>query len=232
VTTILAQDLPRTTSLVAGGVLLWVVAGLSIGVLSAARPRSLFDRTATVGVLAGLSIPTFALGQILLAGVFLQLNRHGFTWIQDGYVGPTQGLSAWIGHMILPWITVAAGPTAVYSRLLRSSLLEALGEDHIITARAKGMTESRVIIRHALRSALTAVTSQLGIDIGMLLGGAVVTETVFGLGGIGQDSVQAIEVGNLPLIIGFVLLATFFVVVANIVVDFCYVLLDPRIKMT
>jgi peptide/nickel transport system permease protein len=231
VTTILSQDLPRTASLVAGGVVLWLLVGIPIGILSATRARSLFDRTATVGVLAGLSLPTFVLGQLLLLGVFLQLNRHGFTWIQDGYAGPSQGLSTWVGHMILPWITLATVSAAVYSRLTRGSLLETLSQDYIRTARAKGMPERRVTLRHGLRSALTPVVSQLGIDVGVLLGGVVVVENVFGLGGIGQDSVQAIGQGNLPVIIGFVLVAALFVVVANIVVDVCYTLLDTRVRL-
>jgi peptide/nickel transport system permease protein len=232
VTTIVSQDLPRTASVVAGGVVLWLIAGISVGVLSATRARSLFDRAATVGVLAGLSLPTFVLGQLLLLGVFLQLNKHGFTWIQDGYASPAQSVPAWAGHMILPWITLATVSAAVYSRLSRGSLLETLAEDYIRTARAKGLPEHRVIFRHALRSALTPVVSQLGIDVGTLLGGVVVAETVFGIGGIGQDSVRAIDQGNLPVIIGFVLIAAVFVVAANIVVDFCYALLDPRVRLT
>jgi peptide/nickel transport system permease protein len=232
VTTILAQDLPRTASVVAGGVVLWLIAGILVGVLSATRARSLFDRLATVGVLTGLSLPTFVLGQLLLLGVFLQLNKHGFTWIQDGYVGPSQSISGWLGHMILPWIALATVSAAVYSRLTRGSLLDALSEDYIRTARAKGLPEHRVVFRHGLRSGLTPVVSQLGIDIGTLLGGVVITETVFGIGGIGQDSVQAIAQGNLPVIIGFVLIAAVFVVVANIIVDFCYTLLDPRVRIT
>ena len=231
VTTILSQDLPRTASLVAGAMVLWLIVGISVGVLSATRARSLFDRVATVGVLAGLSLPTFVLGQLLLLGVFLQLNKHGFTWIQDGYAGPTQGLSTWAGHMILPWITLATVSAAVYSRLSRGSMLETLGEDYIRTARAKGLSERRVVLRHGLRSALTPVVSQLGIDVGTLLGGVVVVESVFGIGGIGQDSVLAIEQGNLPVIIGFVLVAALFVVVANIIVDVCYSVLDTRVRL-
>jgi peptide/nickel transport system permease protein len=121
---------------------------------------------------------------------------------------------------------------AVYSRLSRSSLLETLTQDYIRTARAKGLAERTVVRRHALRSALTPVVSQLGIDVGTLLGGVVVVENVFGLGGIGQDSVQAIDQGNLPVIIGFVLAAAVFVVVANILVDIAYTLLDPRIRLS
>lgn len=231
VNTILAQDLPRTASVVVGGVVLWLVVGLGVGILSATRARGLFDRLATVGVLTGLSLPTFVIGELLLWGVFLQLNERGFTWIQDGYVGLSQGIVPWMGHMILPWITLASVEAAIYSRLSRTSLLETLGEDFIRTARAKGLSERRVIFRHAVRASLTPVVSQLGIDVGTLLGGVVVTETVFGIGGLGQDSVLAIDQGNLPVIIAFVLIAALFVVIANIVVDLCYALLDPRVRI-
>jgi peptide/nickel transport system permease protein len=231
VNTILLQDLPRTASVVVGGLVLWLIVGLGVGILSATRARSLFDRVATVGVLAGLSMPTFVLGQLLLLGVFLQLNKHGFTWVQNGYMGPTQSISGWIGHMILPWITLATVQAAVYSRLSRGSLLDTLGEDYIRTARAKGLSERRVIFKHAVRAALTPVVSQLGVDVGTLLGGVVVTEQVFGIGGIGQDSVTAIVQGNLPVIIGFVLIAALFVVVANIIVDVVYAILDPRVRI-
>src|SRR6202034_3068063 len=231
VNTILAEDLPRTASVVIGGVVLWLIVGLSVGILSATRARSLFDRIATVGVLAGLAMPTFVLGQLLLLGVFLQLNKNGFTWIQNGYEGPTQSIVGWAGHMILPWITLAAVSAAVYSRLSRGSLLDTLGEDYIRTARAKGLSERRVIFKHAVRAALTPVVSQLGIDVGQLLGGVVVVEVVFGLGGLGQTSVQAIDTDNLPVIIGFVIIAAAFVVVANIVVDLVYSILDPRVRI-
>jgi peptide/nickel transport system permease protein len=232
VNAILAQDLPRTASVVVGGVILWLLVGLAVGILSATRARSLFDRVATVGVLAGLSMPTFVLGELLLLGVFLQLNKAGFTWIQDGYEAPTQSVVGWAGHMILPWITLAAVSAAVYSRLSRGALLDTLGEDYIRTARAKGLSERRVIFKHAVRAALTPVVSQLGIDVGTLLGGVVVTETVFGIGGIGQDSVTAIDQSNLPVIIGFVLIAALFVVVANILVDIVYAMLDPRVRLS
>ena len=231
VNTIIAQDLPRTASLVLGAMVLWLVVGLGVGILSATRARSLFDRLATVGVLGGISMPTFVLGQLLLIGVFLQLNRHGFTWVQNGYEGPSQSIIGWAGHMILPWITLATVSAAVYSRLSRGSLLDTLGEDYIRTARSKGLSERRVIFKHAVRAALTPVVSQLGIDVGTLLGGVVVTESVFSIGGIGQDSVQAIIQGNLPVIIGFVLLAALFVVVANLIVDIVYSLLDPRVRL-
>ena len=134
--------------------------------------------------------------------------------------------------MILPWVTLATVQAAVYTRLSRGSLLDTLGEDYVRTARAKGLTERRVIYRHALRGALTPVVSQLGIDVGTLLGGVVVVETVFGIGGLGQDAVTAITNGDLPVIIAFVLLASAFVVVANIVVDLVYAILDPRVRIS
>ena len=231
VKTILAQDLPITASVVVGGVVLWLIVGLSVGVVSATRARSLFDRVATVGVLAGLSMPIFVLGELLIIGVFLPLNEHGITWIQTGYAGLSTGLIPWLGHMILPWITLATVQAAVYTRLSRGSLLDTMGEDYIRTARAKGLSERRVILRHGLRAALTPVVSQLGIDIGALLGGVIVVEQVFSLPGLGFDSVQAIDTGNLPVIIGFVLLASAFVVIANIIVDMAYALLDPRVRI-
>ncbi len=232
VNTILKQDLPPTASLVVGGVILWLVAGLAVGIISATKARSLFDRFSTVGVLIGLSLPTFVLGELLLLVVFLPLYKHGFTWIQDGYAGPSQGFGTWMGRMILPWITLAVVQAAVYTRLCRGQLLDTLGEDYIRTARAKGLSERRVIYRHGLRAALTPVVSQLGVDVGQLLGGVVVVESVFGLGGIGQTSVQAIYTDNLPVIIGFVIMAAAFVVVANLIVDLAYALLDPRVRIS
>ncbi len=232
VNTIIRQDLPPTASVVIGGTILWLIVGLGIGILSATRARSLFDRFSTIGVLIGLSMPTFVIGEFLLLVVFVPLNQHGFHWIQDQYAGPSHGIITWTGHMILPWITLAAVQAAVYTRLMRGQLLSTLGEDYIRTARAKGLSERRVIFRHGVRSALTPVISQLGVDIGQLLGGVVVVESVFGLGGLGQVSVQAIETSDLPVIIGFVLLAAAFVVVANIVVDLAYAMLDPRVRIS
>jgi peptide/nickel transport system permease protein len=232
VNTIIRQDLPPTASLVVGGTILWLIVGLGIGIISATRARSLFDRLSTIGVLIGLSMPTFVIGEFLLLVVFVPLNEHGFHWVQDQYAGPSQGLVTWSGHMILPWITLAAVQAAVYTRLMRNQLLQTLGEDYIRTARAKGLSERRVIFRHGVRSALTPVISQLGVDIGQLLGGVVVVESVFGLGGLGQVAVQSIEVDDLPVIIGFVLVASAFVVVANIVVDLIYSALDPRVRIS
>jgi peptide/nickel transport system permease protein len=232
VTTIIHQDLPVTASVVVGGVLLWLIAGLAVGILSATRARSLFDRVATVGVLAGVSAPTFVVGELLIIFVFVQLNQHGISFIQTGYAPLSQGVGPWLGTMILPWITLAIVQAAVYTRLSRGSLLDTLGEDYIRTARSKGLTERRVLYRHAVRSAMTPVVSQLGIDVGALLGGVLVVEQVFGLHGLGYQIVQAIPSGDQPVVIGLVLIAAAFVVVANIIVDASYALLDPRVRIS
>jgi peptide/nickel transport system permease protein len=232
VDTMVRQDLPPTASLLVGGLVLWLVVGLAVGIISATRARSLFDRLSNVGVLIGLSMPTFVIGELLILYIFVPLNEHGIRFIDTGYAGPSQGLGPWVGHMLLPWITLAAVQAAVYTRLSRGQLLDTLGEDFIRTARAKGLSERRVIFRHAVRAALTPVVSQLGVDIGQLLGGAVVVETVFGLGGLGQVSVQAIDTDNGPVIVGFVVFAAVFVVLANIVVDLVYALLDPRVRIS
>jgi len=231
VNTIIKQDLPPTASVVVGGTILWLIVGLGIGILSATKARSLFDRLSTVAVLVGLSMPTFVIGEFLLLVIFVPLNQHGFHWVQDQYAGPSQGLVTWAGHMILPWITLAAVQAAIYTRLMRGQLLDTMGEDYIRTARSKGLSERRVTFKHGVRSALTPVVSQLGVDVGQLLGGVVVVETVFGLGGLGQVAVQAIDTDNLPVIIGFVIVAAVFVVAANIVVDLAYALLDPRVRI-
>jgi peptide/nickel transport system permease protein len=232
VASIVARDLPRTASVLVGAVVLWLLVGLAVGILSATRARSIFDRMSTVGVLVGLSLPTFVLGEILLLIIYLPLNQNGYHWINTGYVGLSQGIIPWAGAMVLPWVTLATVQAAVYTRLSRGSLLDTLGEDYVRTARAKGLTERRVIYRHALRGALTPVVSQLGIDIGILLGGVVVVEQVFGVGGFGQDAVSAIQSGDLPTILAFVLFAAGFVVVANIVVDLFYAVLDPRVRIS
>ena len=231
VTTIIKQALPATLSVVIGGTVLWLLAGIGTGILSATRARSLFDRIATVGVLAGVSAPVFVVGELLIVGVYLQLNNHGIGFIQTGYTPITQSFTGWLGCMILPWITLAIVQAAVYTRLSRGSLLDTLGEDYIRTARSKGLSERRVLYRHAVRSAMTPVVSQLGIDIGALLGGVIVVEQVFGLQGLGQQTVTAITQGDGQLVIGFVILAALFVVAANLIVDIAYSILDPRVRV-
>jgi peptide/nickel transport system permease protein len=233
VRSLIAARLPVTVSLTLGGAVVWLILGVGIGVLAARRPRTLLDRGATLFVLTGLSMPTFLVGLLLLYVLFFRLHLAGVdVFPGGGYVPLTQNPADWARHLILPWLTLAAVSAATYTRLTRASLLEVLGEDYVRTARAKGITERRVVYRHALRSALTPLVTQLGIDVGALLGGAIVTETVFGLPGLGQLAVQSITTQDLPVIVGIVLLAALFIVTANIVVDLLYAVLDPRVRVS
>jgi peptide/nickel transport system permease protein len=233
VTTLIAQAFPVTASLALGAAVIWLVLGVLIGVLSATRPRSLLDRGATLFALAGLSFPTFVLGLLLLFVFFYQLHLAGVDLFPGGgYVPLTTSPGQWAMHLILPWITLAVATMAIYVRLTRGQLVEVLGEDFIRTARAKGLREGRVVYRHGLRAALIPVVTQFGIDVATLLGGVIVTEQVFGLNGLGRMSVQAVTNSDEPVIIAVVLLAAVFVVVANIVVDLLYAVLDPRIRLS
>jgi peptide/nickel transport system permease protein len=229
---LLASRLPVTVSLVLGAAVLWLVLGVGVGVAAARRPRSITDRAGTVFVLTGLSMPTFLVGLLLIYFLFFRLRLAGVDLFPaGGYVPLSQDPAGWAQHLLLPWITLAVVIAATYSRLTRSSLLEALGQDYIRTARSKGLSEERVVYRHGLRSALTPVVTQLGIDIGGLLGGVIVTEQVFGLPGLGQLAWQSVTNQDLPVIIGTVLVASLFIVVANILVDLSYAFLDPRVRL-
>jgi peptide/nickel transport system permease protein len=231
VKTIIAQDLPITASVVVGAMVLWLVVGLSVGVLSATRPRSTFDRASTVGVLAGLSMPTFVLGELLIIAVFVPLNQRGFSWIQTGYAPLSEGVIPWMGHMILPWITLAAVQAAVYTRLSRGSLIDTLGEDTSDRA-CQGAVRAPGGVPARAAWGPDPGRVPLGIDIGLLLGGVIVVEQMSSASAASADSVQAIGTGNLPLILGFVIVASLFVVVANIIVDVLYAVLDPRVRIS
>jgi peptide/nickel transport system permease protein len=229
---LLASRLPVTASLALGAAVLWLVVGVGVGVAAARRPRSLVDRTGTLFVLTGLSMPTFLVGLLLIYFLFFRLHLAGVDLFPaGGYVPLTQDPAGWAQHLLLPWITLAVVIAATYSRLTRSSLLEVLGQDYIRTARSKGLSEPRVVYRHGLRSALTPVVTQLGIDLGGLLGGVIVTEEVFGLPGLGQLAWQSVTNQDLPVIIGTVLVASLFIVLANILVDLSYAILDPRVRL-
>jgi peptide/nickel transport system permease protein len=229
---IIRRGIPVTASLAIGSALLWLLMGVSAGALAATRPRSLADRITTGTSLFFYSMPTFLLGQLFLLFLFYRLTLAGFPFFPpSGYVPLTQDVSEWARHLILPWFTLALVTAATYSRLTRGAMLDVMGEDYIRTARAKGISERRVTVRHALRAAIAPVITQFGIDVGILLGGAVVTEQVFGLPGLGREAVQAITTEDLPVIIGVVLFASGFVVVASIIVDLCYALVDPRVRL-
>jgi peptide/nickel transport system permease protein len=233
VTYLIGQALPKTLSLAIGAAILWLVFGVLIGVLSATRPRTIWDRGATVFALTGISFPTFVLGNIFLLVLFFYPKQAGFTLFppSGSYVPITQNVVMWAYGLILPWVTLALVTMATYVRLTRGQMLEVLGEDYIRTARSKGLRRSRVTYRHGLRAALVPVITQFGIDVGSLLGGVIVTEQVFGINGLGRLSVQSVVNQDEPVIIAVVLLAAVFVVIANIIVDLLYAVLDPRVRL-
>jgi peptide/nickel transport system permease protein len=233
VTNLISNGLPVTASLVIGGAVLWLFMGVGIGVLAATRPRSMMDRTATGFSLFFYSMPTFLLGEVLLLLLFFRLHLIGIDLFPGaGYTPLLQDPVEWARHLLLPWFTIALVTAATYVRLTRGSMLDVLGEDYIRTARAKGLSRRRVIYRHGLRAGLTPVVTQFGIDVGTLLGGAIVTENVFGLPGLGELAISALSKQDLPTVIGLVLLASAFVVIANIVVDILYSVLDARVRVS
>jgi peptide/nickel transport system permease protein len=224
---------PITLSLVIGAAILWLLFGLATGILSAVRTRSLMDRFFTSQALFFYSMPSFVLGLLLILLLYQQLTTHGVSLFPAP--GPPASLGShpltWLHDYILPWLTLALVSAATYTRLVRGSMLDVFGEDYIRTARSKGMSERRIILRHNLRSSLTPVVTQFGLDVGVLIGGAIVTEQVFGLPGLGWTAVHAIYSQDLPLIMGIVLVASTGVVVANLVVDILYAVLDPRVRI-
>lgn len=227
VTQLIGDRLPTTLWLVAGAGIIWFVGGVTTGVLSATRVRSWIDRVSTAFVLVGLSTPPFVMALVLLFVFATALGKLGVRFFEAG--PPLQ--EHFLQRIILPWVGLAYLMVAAYTRLTRGSMLDVLGEDYIRTARAKGLSEKRVVYRHGLRSALTPVITQFGIDIGVLIGSTIVTEKVFGLQGIGQLVYQSISVGDTPVIVGVTLLVSFFVILANLIVDIGYSFLDPRVRL-
>jgi len=222
---------PVTLSLAAGAAAIWLLAGLAIGLVAAAREGSAWDRVVTALGLVGISVPVFWLGEVV--NLLTQSRLHdtwAFRWVPPlGYVPLSQDPGGWARGLALPWITLALLYAGVYGRMLRSSLIEAFRQDYIRTARAKGISESRVVLRHALRNALVVVVALFGLDIGALIGGGtLLTEVVFGLRGIGKLTYDALQNLDLPVVMAAVLYASFFVVLANAAVDAVQAALDPR----
>ena len=232
VNSILKSAFPITLSLALGAAVMWMIMGLISGIWSAIRPRSLLDRAFTFTALFFYSMPTFVLGIVLLLVLYYELTIHGVSIFPAGnYVNFTDNPAEWAHHLLLPWFTLAAVTAAAYTRLTRASMLDVLGEDYIRTARAKGLSERRVVFRHGLRAALTPIVTQFGIDFGTLLGGALVTEAVFDLPGMGFQAYRAINSNDLPIVIGVVIIATTAIVVMNLLVDIVYAILDPRVRL-
>src|SRR5438105_9302554 len=217
---------PRTLFLIAGAAILWLTAGVAIGVLSAVKRRTLLDRFAMGFALFGISSPVFWLGLMALFIFWRQLHVTGGT----GYIPITQSVSQFFSHMILPWCVLALLYAAFYARVTRNTLLETLGEDYIRTARAKGLSERRVLFKHALRASLTPIVTMFGLDIAPLVGGAVITESVFNLQGLGWLAINSALTQDLPTVLGVTMLTAAAVAIMNLLVDILYAFLDPRVR--
>jgi peptide/nickel transport system permease protein len=227
----LIQDrLPATLSLAVGAAIIWLLMGIPIGIISAIKRGSILDRLAMGVALVFVSMPVFWLGLVVLFLFAQDIGRFHVLPGANTYVGLTVDPVKWFTSLIMPWFVLAATSAAVYSRVLRGSLIETMGEDYIRTARAKGLRERRVIFRHGVRSAITPVVTIFGLDLGALLGGAVITETVFNIPGIGRLNLDAINHSDFPIVQGTVILATLFIVIANMIVDIMYAYLDPRVR--
>jgi peptide/nickel transport system permease protein len=223
------QGIPATFSLAIGAAAIWLLFGVLVGVISAITAGRLSDRLITLLALVGISMPVFWLG--LLARYFLAEKN---TWFPDGeYVPLTQNPAQWLFHLILPWFVLAVLFIGFYGRVLRGNILDAINEDYVRTARAKGVDPRRVLLKHVLRNSLIPIVTLFGLDFAAVLGGgAILTETVFDLHGVGQYAQQSIRNFDLPPIIGVTLFGAFFIVFFSAVVDFLYAFLDPRIRPT
>jgi peptide/nickel transport system permease protein len=230
VRSLIFERLPATVSLTIGAAFIWLSSGLFVGIVSALRRRTALDRGSMGAALVLISAPEYWLGLVLL---YLFAADIGLVRIFPGassYVGLTSDPWKWFTSLLLPWLVLAAGNAAIYARLIRSSLIETLSEDYIRTARAKGLSERRVVIRHGVRAAVNPILTILALDIGVLLGGAILVEVVFDIPGIGRLSYDAITHSDFPIVQGTVLVAALFIIVANILVDIAYAFFDPRVR--
>jgi peptide/nickel transport system permease protein len=231
---VVGQAAPVTASLVFGGAVLWMMIALPIGVLSALRPRSLLDRLAMLFVLVGISTHPLWVGLIFAYFFGFKLGIFPITGYCD-FINPSGdcgGPVQWAYHLVLPWVTFAILFAALYVRMIRANVMEALNEDYVRTARAKGAPEWRVLRSHVLRNALLPVVTMLGMDIGIALAGAIFTETVYGLPGLGKQIADSIDRVDLPVIEGIVVFATTCIIFLNLVVDLLYAWIDPRIRLS
>jgi peptide/nickel transport system permease protein len=236
VDSIIAKDAPVTASLVFGGAILWLTISIPIGILSAIRPRSIMDRITMCLVLVGISAHPVWIGLIFAYVFGYKLGLTPIAGYCNFFPGTTgaqcEGPVQWAYHLILPWCTFMILFAALYVRLIRANVMETLNEDYVRTARAKGATQTRVMLQHVLRNSMLPVVTILGMDLGLALGGAIFTEGIFNLPGLGSEIVQAYNRTDLPMITGIVVFATCAVIVFNLIVDIAYGFLDPRIRPT
>ena len=228
VTDIVKESLPITASIAIAAFILWIVTGVLFGIIAALNRGRWPDRFLVGLALVGYSVPSFFIGVLLLTFVSIKWQL----WPLPVYTPLTENPALWAQGLVLPALALAAVFAASYVRLTRAYMLETMSEDYIRTARAKGVKETTVIRRHGLRAALTPIVTAAGLDLGGLLGGAIISEQVFNFTGLGWQSIQAIQNSDLPIIVAVVVVASFFIVLANLVVDVLYGVIDPRVRLS
>lgn len=220
--------MPVTISLAIGGTIVFLILGLAFGMLAAWRRGGLLDKSMSSTSLVLSSIQIYFLGPLALA-----LLVHNTGWLsQPEYVPFTDSPGEWFAGMLLPWVVLSTIFTANYTRMSRATLIEQLQEDHVRMARAKGMSRSTVFFRYAWRGSLIPIVTILGVDLGSLFGGAMITEYTFTLHGLGRLAVESVQESDLPMLMGVMLFSAFMIVVFNIIIDACYALIDPRVRLS
>lgn len=221
------ERLPRTLLLAGGAAAIWLLLGVTIGIVSALKRGTWPDRLAMGFALFGISAPVFWLG---LMALFIFWESLGIEVVGTGYTPFAESPGQWFGHMIMPWIVLALLYAAFYARMTRGNLIDTMGEDYIRTARAKGLPEKQVVMKHGLRASLTPVVTMFGMDVALLIGGAVITETVFNIQGLGAWAVQSVFGSDLPAVVGVTVVLAIAVTAMNLFVDILYAYLDPRVR--
>jgi peptide/nickel transport system permease protein len=228
----LTQAIPATLSLVFGAAIIWLLVGIFLGIAAASSKRRWMDPTISFLGIVGISLPVYWLGEVVNLITQSKLHNSVFRWVPPlGYVPLTENPFQWFLHLIFPWLTLALLYAGIYIRVLRSEILGVMREDYIKTERAKGASEKRILYKHATRMSLITIVSLFGLDFGALVGGsALLTEVVFGIQGVGKLTFSALQNFDLPVIMATVMYASFFVVLANAIVDILYAVLDPRVR--
>jgi len=227
VTGLITDALPITLSIAIGSFILWILIGVSTGVISALKKGTVIDRVVMIITLAGISLPAFFTALCVLIFICIKWRLYPV----PSYTGFLDNPFTWAKNLLPLWVVLAFLFAALYTRLTRANMLEAMGEDYIRTARAKGLPERTVIFKHGLRAALTPIITIAGLDLGALLGGAVLTESVFNFNGLGRLTVRSVTDLNLPVIVAITLIASFFIIMANFIVDLLYAAVDPRVRL-
>ncbi len=223
--------LPATISLAIGGAVVWLLIGIPIGIISAIKRGTLLDRLAMGGALLAISAPVYWVGLVSIYLFSEDLGKLLPIFKGSGQYTPfTENPWEWFTALLLPWLVLATAFAAIYARFLRANLLDVMGEDYIRTARSKGLGERKVVFKHGLRSAITPIVTIFGLDLGILIGGAILTETVFNIPGIGRLAFDSIQKSDLPIVQGTVLIAALAIILMNLLVDILYAFLDPRVR--